>query len=549
MLVRLVRFEAWNISRFLFVTNKRREIAGASELITYLDRRWVNGALAETFAGFGAGWRIEEAPAELVEAGAGTATVLVVEGADARALVGRVTLAALAEAPGLDVFGVVSEPFEWGVAGGLAGAVGQVREAAEAVRMGRPGPPARFRRLPVVAECASTGLPAWELATDPDGELVARSAESRAKWVAYGQEDGGDGLGRLADLAGVRSRDLKAAVRELNDAVPWVGVVYADVNGLGSAFEALAAAGAGQANREYAEALRSFSDALRECAGAAVRAAVGEARSELPAEVKSPVVPLIAGGDDLVLICAGAVALPLARAYLLAFERLTAEHPGVSAVLARLGRPRLSCSAGVAIVKAHFPFEPAARLAEALLHAEAKQVKDHVVGPCSALAFHVLYDSTEVELPRIRAATSREPSVRLVAQPYVVGDADSAWARGRAWEDLVRRVAALVSRDEEGERRVPGSQAHDLREALFMGRAVADSRYANLRGRYPELAALAGHPGSLFWRESGGDYVTGLLDAMDAAEFLPVQGVAPGMHGPAVGDGMDAVELRPVREG
>ncbi|WP_147317761.1 hypothetical protein, partial [Streptomyces spongiicola] len=74
--VRLVSFEAWNITRFMFVTGKRREIAGASELITYLERRWVRESLREVFGrGFGEGWRIEECPAELLESGAGTAKV------------------------------------------------------------------------------------------------------------------------------------------------------------------------------------------------------------------------------------------------------------------------------------------------------------------------------------------------------------------------------------------------------------------------------------------------------------------------------------------
>ena len=71
MLVHLVVFEAWNISRFMLVTNKRREIAGASDLITYLDRQWVHGVLDELFAGFDPGWQIEDRPAELVEAGGG----------------------------------------------------------------------------------------------------------------------------------------------------------------------------------------------------------------------------------------------------------------------------------------------------------------------------------------------------------------------------------------------------------------------------------------------------------------------------------------------
>jgi hypothetical protein len=233
-----VRFDAWNVTRFLFVTNKRREIAGASELITYLDRRWVHASLASMFASSSGldGWRIEDGPAELLEAGAGTALVLVRDGEDARRLVSTVTATALAAAPGLDVFGVVSGPFEWDAAGGLAAAVREVWQGRDTARAARPGPDLRFLRLPVLDECASTGFPAACLAVDPDDNLVERSAESQAKWEAYGGESGADGLARLAELAGVTPRDLRRVVRHLNDNADWVGLVYADANGLGSVF-------------------------------------------------------------------------------------------------------------------------------------------------------------------------------------------------------------------------------------------------------------------------------------------------------------------------
>jgi len=445
----------------------------------------------------------------------------------ARALVSGVTLRALREAPGLDVFGVVGEQFDWDTVGSLAAAVGDVRADSVTARLSRSGPDVRFRRLPVVDECASTGLPAQLLARDPEDRLVARSAESQAKWAAYGMEDGGHGLERLADLAGMRPQALKASIRHLSDTAAWVGVAYADTNGLGAVFRSLESAGQQQPNREYVAELRGLSGRLRACAAASVREAIEHVESV--SDVNPAVVPLIVGGDDLILLCDGVVALPLAKAYLQAFERATAADPMVSAILERTGATRLSCSCGVAIVKAHFPFDSAARLAQALLEGEAKQVKDAVPGSCSALAFHVLYDSADVDLARIRARASREPAVRLVAQPYVVSDLVGepvAWAQGRHWDDLVRRASALSRRDDDGERLIPASQAHDLREALFAGLGVADARYANMLQRYGHrgLVELAGDPGSLFWRDADGQHLTGLLDAMDAVEFLSVGG-------------------------
>ncbi|MFE1412233.1 hypothetical protein ACFW6F_15705 [Streptomyces sp. NPDC058746] len=540
--VHLVVLEAWNITRFLSVTNKRREIAGASELITYLDRRWVGEALERLHPGFSPEWRIEAHPVEVLETGAGSAKVLVRGVEQARVLVTDVTSAALRQAPGLEVTGVVGEPFDWDEPGALHEALREVQRVLEPVRTSLPGPDARFLRLPMVDECASTGLPAASLSRLYPGEREPRSAESLAKWQAYGKEDEGDGLGRLAKLAGTEPRALKRVVKYLAEKAEWVGVVYADGNGLGDVFGSLDACVTDPGNRCYADTLRSFSAAVQAAAKAAFAEAVdvlGEEGAGLgqKGEGPVPVLPLILGGDDLMVICEGAWALPFTATYLRAFERHTAGSPQISGALARRGKgPGLSACAGVAIVKAHFPFAVAHTLAYDLMAEEAKQVKVRVQGvPCSALSFHVLYDSSSADLSRIRLrqTVAGAEETRLTAQPYVVSDFDSesAWVEGRRWSDLLGRVGAVAARGEEGERLLPVSQLHDLREALFQGREVADGRLDNLRGRYGRrgIDALLGGRASLFWRPSEDDpWTTGLLDAMDAEQFLPLE--APEVH-------------------
>ncbi|MFF4652624.1 hypothetical protein [Streptomyces sp. NPDC001380] len=556
MRVRLVVFEAWNISRFIFVTNKRREIAGASGLITYLDRKWVQDALRGLHAGFEPGWRIEHRPVELLETGAGTAKVLVRDMEEARRLVTLVTGAALRDAPGLEVCGVVSEAFDWSVEGQLHGALQEAAGLLAPVRTSLPGPDARFLRLPVADQCRSTGLPAESLMRQPDGSYEPRSAESSAKWLAYGRQEEGAGLGRLAELAGTEPRALGKVVEHLNDEAEWVGVVYADGNGLGKVFGAFEECVDGGSNRAYADTLRSFSGAMQAAARQAFGAAVGELREAGAALGKGrgpvPVLPLILGGDDMVALCAGQWALPFTEAYLRAFERLAAASEAIAGPLLRQGRvSALSACAGVAVVKPHFPFDASQRLAYALL-VEAKQVKAEVDGPCSALSFHVLHDSSGADLDRIRGQMEVADGIRgggppregggalLTAQPYVVGDArrDAPWVRGRHWDDLLQRASAVAARSEDGdggqggdgERRLPASQLHELREALFLGPDVAQARYSNLLPRYGDrgLRTLGDGADSLFWRErrtrdgGPGRRVTGLLDALDADGFLPV---------------------------
>jgi hypothetical protein len=534
----LVLLEARNITRFIFVTNKRRENAGASELITYLDRKWVQEALSSLFPGFADGWRIEEEPAELLVAGAGSVKVVVRDVSRARDLVTAVTLSALREAPGLDVCGMVSGPFEWSQPGSLAATARRLHDDFGNGLAGRPGPDHRFQSLPVIDQCSTTGLPAAAEIRQQDGSYEPRSWESRRKWEAYGSQDNGDGLQRLAAAAGTVPAALGEVVTFLEERSEWSAVVYADGNGLGEVFRNFDSLAADRSNRTYADELRGFSDQLARCTGQAFEQTVASLRGVLPddqmADGEPPVLPLVLGGDDVIAVCDGGIALPFAVGYLRAFEQLTAQAPQVSGPLGRSGLgDRVAACAGVSIVKRHYPFTSAAGLAYQLMR-EAKAVKRNIGGPCSAISFEVLYDSTDPDLGRLRAdatvleaADGHGPGAvsHLIAQPYVVSDQPNSkgpWAAGRHWDDLRRRTALLSEYGDDGERILPASQVHRLREALFISRSAAEARFESLQARYPstDAEALAGPDGRLFWSEPGGRVVTGLLDAMNAAPFV-----------------------------
>jgi hypothetical protein len=332
-------------------------------------------------------------------------------------------------------------------------------------------------------------------------------------------------LARLAELAGMTPSQLRLVVDYLQDA-DWVGVVYVDGNGLGEVFANFERLVAGGDARAYADTLRAFTAGLDAC----VRQSLADAIASVagwPAAVAAsgypPVQPLILGGDDMVLLCDGELALPLVEQLLRSYQRRSAQRPDVAGPLRHAGlQGGLSAAAGVAVVKAHHPFEAAARLAYDLL-LEAKQVKTGAPGR-SALAFHILYDSTDARLTRLRDTGGQ--GYVLSAQPYVVGDglAGQGWLQGRRWTDLVDRVRVLEARDDDGDRLLPAAQMHQLRQALFDGPDTADARLATVAPRYPDrdLHVLCGEQASLFWTGPDGRRLTGLLDAMDAAPFLQV---------------------------
>jgi hypothetical protein len=523
--------------RYIFSSNKRQEIVGASELISRVDRVWVEEALREV--GYREGWRIASDPAEVLMAGAGQVTVLVKDAVLARRLVTRVTTRALREAPGLDVCGVVVEYGSTTTSSGksLAKAVRDAQVELGAVRERRPGPQVRFGRLPLVEECASNGLPAYDVVREDDEEPARpRSAVAVKKLDAFGSA-----FQRLADLAPIagaanaaseqeqadrRKRIMRRIVDRLGLETDWVAVVHADGNALGEFFERMRERAENQDHATYAAQLRKVSKAVDDCTKAAFRAAWQATRRELarhdPDALVSgepPVLPLVLGGDDLTVVCEGRAALTFTRHFLEEFEKETAKGDWTGLG----GRERLTAAAGVAIVKRNYPFHFAYELAEELLEQEAKAEQVKKLG--SAVAFAVLLDSAAADLKRLRRSYSGRSS-----SPYLVGRAAQAHASGiQRWADLERRVRALNKPGPDGDGlAIPRNVAHDLREGLCLGQEVAASRLRVLQTRYAEGVRRE----ALDELAKTADELDGLPDAMAALPFLP-QAKVPAYAGEA----------------
>ncbi|MEU7002660.1 hypothetical protein [Nonomuraea sp. NPDC046570] len=536
--------------RYIFSSGKRQEIVGASDLIARVNGAWADEAMTSVFPGFERSWRIKDGhAAEMVTTGAGAITVLVGDRDAGQSLVTELTSRALREAPGLDVCGVVVE-----AAGPLAEGISAARTELAAVRESRPGPQARFLRLPLVEDCASTGLPAMTLHREGRDEPTGtRSAASMAKLGHFPHA-----LGRLAEDAQTGVATMRKIIDRLGLEASWVAVVHADGNGFGDLFrglgEMLDVADAVNRDGVYADAVRTLSLGVDDCAKRAFRKALTRTAAEhasVTVNGRPPVLPLVLGGDDLTVLCEGAVALPFTRHYLEAFEEETASDDLLRPILAKADRPWLGAAAGVAIVKRNYPFRFAYDLAEELI-TEAKQVKTWG----AALAFTVLFESSAPDLARIRSSSTLAGGTVASASPYLVGrGSDDPRAERRRWSDLQRRVDALQRTDaESGELLIPRGAVHELREGLCLGAGVADARLTLLRTRFSgspaRLAALAEleeDPGRLVWCDHAdhGDLakhigrsdhigrcgheermVTGLMDAVAALPFLPVQGAA-----------------------
>ena len=257
-------------------------------------------------------------------------------------------------------------------------------------------------------------------------------------------------------------------------------------------------------------------------------------------EKERPILPLVHGGDDLTAIMDAEISLDFASTYLLEFERASSESKDLSVVAGRGGR--FAACAGVAIVRPHFPFFSAYRLADELLES-AKQVRFRVrenggeERPCSALDFQVLLDSTATGLRALRApwqVSDGKGVASLTGRPYLVtpevslsGCQAEAWWRPRLLSSLRGAVAALRAKDADGRRVLAASQVHELRRGLFAGRMQADSLLRQFVARHgANLGPLAAGGASLFLDGASGEPpFARLLDALEVEPFLTVPGL------------------------
>jgi hypothetical protein len=577
----LVILETSGNQRYIFATNKLRENVGASHLTYLAGTKWVldevkkvtrrelwscdPARLAANLQNVTLNPPIEkhEAPVEVIIATSGKALLLTQDEETARSLVATVTARALREAPGLDLCGVVEE-VDWDKP--LGPRVQAAHRRHQQVHATLPGPDMRFARLPFVAPCDVSGLPAslvkrhWRPDETPDEELLSTTSN-----LKRGQRDASiqrmqNALrvpGMEFDLPGTPLQDLQARRRDdpldrFFTGLEWTAVVHADGNGLGGLFHRFwhyaglgeVAADVSQANRTYVRKLRAFSLALEESARAACRSALS-AVATVQAEDGHwyrPFVPLILGGDDLTVYCDGRSALEFTQAFLTTFEEKTTSHSIIREIAGRAfgGADHLAAAAGVAIIKPHFPFHTAYELADELCRS-AKEVKDVVrkgatPWPCSALDFHILYDTMLVSLRDIRKGYRAEDDGSLYqARPYVVtcedklqGASGLVWAHAHHWNELVRRVGTLTAEDADTRQRLlPSSQMHVLREGLTRGEAAATARYDLVRARLGEAAEQLRRleePGGSLYRQEDGKRITALLDAMEVSEFLSMGG-------------------------
>jgi hypothetical protein len=453
-------YDLTGIQPYIFGSNVLRENLGGSYLVGLALDRWLEEAA-------------EPVGAELLWSGGGNAMVLSSDIECARQVATELSARLHGSAPGLEV---ICAHIDWdGSDRDLVDRREQLLAQVQATKAGR-WPAASFDGAGPTEYCAQTTEPA--VGRQSNGPL-----EEGGRWL------GPTAMARLDNADPARQR--LQGLFPLPDDLTWtaeldrlgrsrgsqsrLGVIHFDGNGMGRRFR-------------QTETLRrqiELSEAVKAAGEATLDAGLGWVRDRLPGigdEEKGgfvlaregaarcfPVRPIVYGGDDITLVCDGRIALDLAAELLRAWHAQTATLPGGAA----------HACAGVALVRVHYPFYRAYRLAEDLCR-NAKESLGDAADSVSALDWELIAGAGLTTLTQRRGADlylAGEHS--LHARPYYVLGDPPLTAPYRRW-DWFRGVLLRALQDQ--------SETHtrfkDLAGVLQRGAATTETFLARLRDRF-----------------------------------------------------------------
>lgn len=540
----LTVLDTTGIQDYIFGSNRLSENIGASHLVELATHAWVQAALpaphnldrqGDILADFALENHADNR-AEVVYRGGGNVVILFRTIEDARQMVAHLSQRLLLDAPGMEI-AVAHQPFDWATEplGGADGVYNRMmRHLAQSKQQQRISAPLLGQGVSLA--CRATGLPA--VGYDRQEPTTPRpvAAPVLAKIAEQTRQQARDRLKQFLPPEAQEPRytlsdDLDHLGRSREQS-SYIAVVHADGNSMGQRFEDLIEKFSDTAqNRDCLNALRDLSLRVEAAGRAALTTTVqrmvaafatseqtqvnDELRlflaglSQIDAMPVLPFRPIVFGGDDVTFVCDGRLGLPLAALYLEEFERAARQH------MPEMDVPVHAC-AGIAIVKAHYPFARAYTLSEALCKNAKRAVKDHCMTDTSALDWHFATAGITGSIGAIRqreyliqeGATRKRLDMRPISlRPPGM---ERSW---RNWETFLG-VVDHFKRNAANRR----NKIMALREVLREG-GVATQRFLQtyaLSTLLPDLGAPA-------LQTTGWDDRCGYFDAIEALDFcLPL---------------------------
>jgi hypothetical protein len=554
----LIIVDTAQIQPYVFGSNRLRENVGGSHLVAMATGDWALQATQETAPNnnISADNSLDptkgiesdtDLQAEVIYTGGGNFVALFRdENEEAGKFIRRLSEKVLTDAPGLQLV-ITQESFNWG-SDLLSDKVKEAfKKLARKKRTRTLSAP--LLGLGVTAMCQSTAMPAVEMVKGI-GEEPGRpaSAEIIAKLKVATKSgphpsEADERLHRMVPLKG--DFDYPAQFEHLGGTKgehSYIAVVHADGDGMGSRIIKIGEKYPTQKeNRDYINAIREFSIAVEKAAQAALRVTLDKltakierdngrkvivhrnegrvlARIELCWDDKGhtwqlPFRPIVFGGDDLTFVCDGRLGLSFATEYMRQFTDKTKDLPDK--------KGSLTASAGIAIVKSHYPFARAYSLAEDLSKS-AKGYRKKTDGGDACLDWHFARSGLSGEIKEIRKreykATWSKNGVQvegsLTLCPLTLEE--NKVEAQRSW-NVVRNAIDVFQSEGWSERR---NKLKTLRDALRGGPAEADwfLKKFGLAGTLPEIEGYSQFAQTGWW-----DKWCGYFDATELSDwFVPL---------------------------
>lgn len=342
--------------------------------------------------------------------------------------------------------------------------------------------------LPVLAPCKWTGRGLASAIVKQGDERSAVSLDVAQRHEAAKRTEDGTAV----DVASLLSETTKLKTlkrpQELKELVGkgYLALIHADGNGVGS--------GAGKTDSERARFFHRNRVLLR-------RAVKNAIDTHCPDSGRAPLIPLMLGGDDLLLVCRAEIALPFVVTLCKELDTIQANSNGF----------KLTLGVGVVIAKHTIPIHHLHWVAEHLASSAKRRFRGLTDGEAKrSVVDWAVYSTAWVDEPedvrRRDWLRGQDADLRVLSQrPLdVLGE-----HRVDSLQGLVRGAQQLA--------RAPRSQLRYLVEQLQRGRALSELAFAELpqEAKGPLAEAGVKEP----WRHAGNASITALLDLVEIAEI------------------------------
>jgi hypothetical protein len=344
--------------------------------------------------------------------------------------------------------------------------------------------------LPVLAPCEWTGRGLASAIVEQGNERPAVSLDVAQRHEAARRTDDGTAVDVASLLSAKTKLQKLERAQELKELVGngYLALIHADGNGVGS--------GLGKDKSDSERAAFFYKNRVR------LRRAVKKAIDEhCPDTGPAPLIPLMLGGDDLLLVARAEIALPFVVTLCTELDALQKDTSGFI----------LTLGVGVVFAKHTIPIHRLHEVAEQLASSAKRRFRGfkddeakRSVVDWAVFSTAWVDDPEEVRRRDWLRESGNDLHVLSQRPVDVLGE-----TRIDALQGLVRGAGQLAC--------APRSQLRYLVEQLSRGRALSEQAFAELpqEAKGPLAEAGVKEP----WRRVGNAWITALLDLVEIAEI------------------------------